>query len=216
MHGCIGRAFAPAALAVVLGVAVAPACAQPSAETQATDTSVVLAGRMLDRAHAWFSVKPLHHRAVAVAMIERGGWTQIVGDRRFGTARHGVLVIGVPRRSRGTPSMLVELKAVPHRHDSGDKSILQPPNSPILSDAGAAAYVHDDGVEARTANQPANEREPTPAELARFRSRAEDWRGCNAYHDLVTGGYRGTTDQIIQWAAWKWGLDEDMVRAEAA
>jgi autotransporter family porin len=32
----------------------------------------------------------------------------------------------------------------------------------------------------------------------------------------VTGNFRGTTDQIIQWAACKWGLDEDMARAQVA
>ena len=32
----------------------------------------------------------------------------------------------------------------------------------------------------------------------------------------VTGNFVGTTDEIIQWAACKWGFDEDAVRAEAA
>lgn len=32
----------------------------------------------------------------------------------------------------------------------------------------------------------------------------------------VDGNFSGTTDQIIQWGACKWGLDEDIVRAQAA
>jgi hypothetical protein len=32
----------------------------------------------------------------------------------------------------------------------------------------------------------------------------------------VTGHYRGSTDQIIQWAAAKWGLSPDLLRAVAA
>ena len=32
----------------------------------------------------------------------------------------------------------------------------------------------------------------------------------------VTGNYAGTTDQILQWAACKWGIDEDLVRAQIA
>jgi hypothetical protein len=32
----------------------------------------------------------------------------------------------------------------------------------------------------------------------------------------VTGNFTGTTDEILQWAACKWGADEDMVRAQAA
>jgi hypothetical protein len=33
--------------------------------------------------------------------------------------------------------------------------------------------------------------------------------------DRVTGTFTGTTDEIIQWAACKWGFDEDIVRAVA-
>ena len=32
----------------------------------------------------------------------------------------------------------------------------------------------------------------------------------------VTGNFTGTTDEIIQWAACKWGIDEDIVRAQMA
>ncbi len=32
----------------------------------------------------------------------------------------------------------------------------------------------------------------------------------------VDGEFTGTTDEILQWAACKWGMDEDMVRAQAA
>jgi hypothetical protein len=32
----------------------------------------------------------------------------------------------------------------------------------------------------------------------------------------VTGYFSGTTDEILQWAACKWGIDEDIVRAQAA
>src|SRR6185369_10957389 len=32
----------------------------------------------------------------------------------------------------------------------------------------------------------------------------------------VTGNFTGTTDEIIQWTACKWGIDEDVVRAQIA
>jgi autotransporter family porin len=32
----------------------------------------------------------------------------------------------------------------------------------------------------------------------------------------VTGSFTGTTDEILQWAACKWGIDEDIVRAQVA
>lgn len=34
--------------------------------------------------------------------------------------------------------------------------------------------------------------------------------------DRVTGDFTGTTDEILQWAACKWGIDIDIVRAQAA
>jgi autotransporter family porin len=37
-----------------------------------------------------------------------------------------------------------------------------------------------------------------------------DWWG----FQRVDGNFTGTTDEIIQWAACKWGIDEDMVRAQ--
>jgi hypothetical protein len=39
------------------------------------------------------------------------------------------------------------------------------------------------------------------------------WARWIASRNLVTGNYTGTTNQIIQWAACKWGLDEDLLRA---
>ena len=36
------------------------------------------------------------------------------------------------------------------------------------------------------------------------------------YFNRITGNFTGTTDQIIQWAACKWGIDEDIVRAQIA
>ena len=36
----------------------------------------------------------------------------------------------------------------------------------------------------------------------------------NATYPRVTGDFTGTTDEILQWAACKWGIDEDWVRAQ--
>jgi hypothetical protein len=95
---------------------------------------------------------------------------------------------------------------------SGPQSTLRPPGSPPLTDAQAAANVHA-APENRSANTTANHRVPTSDELAAFRSASANQGGIRA--DLVTGNHVGTTDEIIQWAAWKWGFDEDWVRAQA-
>ena len=38
----------------------------------------------------------------------------------------------------------------------------------------------------------------------------------NTDYPRVDGQYTGTTDQVLQWAACKWGIDEDVVRAQIA
>jgi hypothetical protein len=38
----------------------------------------------------------------------------------------------------------------------------------------------------------------------------------NTLYPRADGAYTGTTDQILQWVACKWGLDEDVVRAQIA
>ncbi|NJN15402.1 MAG: hypothetical protein HC822_03470 [Oscillochloris sp.] len=43
-----------------------------------------------------------------------------------------------------------------------------------------------------------------------------DPRANSEFAARVTGNFSGTTDEILQWAACKWGVDEDMVRAQAA
>jgi autotransporter family porin len=40
--------------------------------------------------------------------------------------------------------------------------------------------------------------------------------GANSLYPRVTGNFTGTTDEILQWAACKWGIDEDVVRAQIA
>ena len=60
--------------------------------------------------------------------------------------------------------------------------------------------------EAPPGNTPFNSVRGTPSVLA------------GPYPDFrrVDGDYAGTTDEILQWAACKWGIDEDVVRAQAA
>ena len=78
-----------------------------------------------------------------------------------------------------------------------------PVGSALPSDAECAAQVRPT-EEIRPTNTPFNSvRGNGPAQTPAFYSR-------------VTGDFTGTTDEIIQWAACKWGFDEDIVRAQAA
>lgn len=77
-----------------------------------------------------------------------------------------------------------------------------PPGSALPTDAECAARVRRT-TEVRPDNTTANQTVGTQ-------------RMSGAYLNRVTGNFRGTTDEIIQWASCKWGFDEDVIRAQAA
>jgi hypothetical protein len=77
-----------------------------------------------------------------------------------------------------------------------------------LSDKRAAKLVHRSRFEPRPANHAATHAMPTAAQLRAFRAHSE-----MPYARYVTGHFTGTTDEVIQWAARKWGLKPDLLRA---
>jgi hypothetical protein len=88
--------------------------------------------------------------------------------------------------------------------------VTRPVGSVPLSDAQAAARVQRSAWEPRPENRVANHRVPSAAEIAGFRARSE-----MPNRRWVTGNLRGTTDEVIQWAAHKWGFHPDLLRAVA-
>ena len=94
---------------------------------------------------------------------------------------------------------------------AGERAMTRPVGAAVLSDAEAAARVRRSGWEPRPGNAAANQRTPEPGELDTFL--ADNISVYRAHKPLVTGNFTGTTDEIIQWAAHKWGLDEDILRA---
>ena len=69
----------------------------------------------------------------------------------------------------------------------------------LPSDAACAAAVRRGGAEIRPGNAGYN---------------ATTWSASSATYPRATGNFTGTTDEIIQWAACKWGFDEDTLRAQ--
>jgi hypothetical protein len=111
----------------------------------------------------------------------------------------------------GIVCVLISLFASPASAASlGSVSVKEPGFDP-LSDAAAAARVNESDWEPRRNNSRANRRRPSDDQLRDFRRRSEM---VNRFD--VTGNYRGTTDEILQWAARKWGFDPDLFRAVAA
>jgi hypothetical protein len=79
-----------------------------------------------------------------------------------------------------------------------------------LSDRAAARLVHRSAWEPRPDNADENRRVPTRAQLRYFRRHST-----MPYKARVDGRYRGTTDEIIQWAGHKQGIDVNLLRAVA-
>jgi hypothetical protein len=81
-----------------------------------------------------------------------------------------------------------------------------------IGDDAAAALVDRSSWEPRSQNGDENHRLPSADSLRRFRHSSDLPR---AYKRRVSGDYTGTTDEIIQWAARKWGFSPDVLRAVA-
>ena len=85
------------------------------------------------------------------------------------------------------------------------------PGSSLPSDATCAASVRQSAWEPRPDNSTANH---TNVYLQGARLTGSNLKPYG-YEQRVTGNYTGTTDEILQWGACKWGIDEDIVRAQA-
>jgi len=77
---------------------------------------------------------------------------------------------------------------------------------------------HPPGSPATGITSPVNQTKPNASQLAYYRSdgyRSSEMDAPYTWMKLVDGQYTGTTEMIIRWAACKWGMDEDMIRAQA-
>ena len=79
-----------------------------------------------------------------------------------------------------------------------------------LSSEQAATVAKRTGFEPRPENAADNHRVPKKKLLKAWRKRSD-----MPYARFVDGGYKGTTDEIIGWAARKWGLPANVLRAVA-
>src|SRR5262249_24548237 len=86
-----------------------------------------------------------------------------------------------------------------------------PPGTALPTEAECAARVRRSPWEPRPANFWANN---TNAYAQGWRLHGSDL-DAYGYEERVTGNFTGTTDEILQWVACKWGIDEDIVRAQA-
>ena len=101
---------------------------------------------------------------------------------------------------------------------TGNGNITLPPGSALPGDSTCSSRVNRSSFEPRPDNYAANHQVPTAAQIANL----HPWDpsiGMDAKSDSlrirVSGNFTGTTDEILQWVACKWGIDPDIVRAEA-
>jgi autotransporter family porin len=84
--------------------------------------------------------------------------------------------------------------------------------SSLPSDAQAAAMVRRSSWEPRPQNAKANATVPSGLSLGQHGGVAPVWN--DWLLPRVTGNFTGTTDEIVQWAAAKWGLPDEVLRAQ--
>jgi hypothetical protein len=144
--------------------------------------------------------------------------------RGLGTGRHRFAVRAIDRRGRvdRTPARRSFAVASRGSAPAGAQTAWAPVRATPLSDAAAAALITR-RPEVRAANAAANAYVPSDAELAPFHAAHNNYGEAESYFNplrrYVTG--RSTlanpsTDDLIQWTAHKWGIPEDIVRAQMA
>jgi hypothetical protein len=87
------------------------------------------------------------------------------------------------------------------------------PGTALPTEEACAVRVRRSPWEPRPENRQANR--TAPATLALGEWSGHDERANRELLPRITGNFTGTTDEILQWGACKWGFDENLVRAVA-
>lgn len=99
------------------------------------------------------------------------------------------------------------------QHAAGSYFTTLPPGATLPSESDCAAQVRRNSWEPKHQNDTANNTNVYTQGFRLTGSAIGDYD--KAMENRVTGNFTGTTDEIFQWAACKWGFDEDSVRAQA-
>ncbi len=92
------------------------------------------------------------------------------------------------------------------------------PGTTLPSEADCTSRVRRSSWEPRPDNSTANQSVPTREQISKLAPWGPDSGldpKADSFRKQITGNFKGTTDEILQWVACKWGIDEDIVRAEA-
>ena len=141
---------------------------------------------------------------------------------KAGRHRFAVRAIDARGRADRTPARRAFTVAAPGSGGAGPQTAWAPVRAVPLSDAAAAALVTH-RPEIRSGNAAANAYVPTDSELAPFHAAHNSYGEAESYFNplrrYVTGRSKlanPSTDDLIQWTAHKWGIPEDVIRAQMA
>lgn len=122
---------------------------------------------------------------------------------------------GTSKGATGTPTNPSKGSPTP---PAGNPGLTLPPGSVLPGESTCASRIALSSFEPRPDNYAANHQVPTAAQIANL----QPWNpsiGMDSKSDSlrkqITGNYTGTTDEILQWVACKWGIEANIVRAEA-
>jgi autotransporter family porin len=143
-------------------------------------------------------------RALVIALAAGAATAGCTIDTRVATFRGDAAVIKSDGASNGDGALT--------------RFSLVPAGAPLPTGATCARLVRS-MPEQEPSNVTYNARATTPAEVAKL----DPWDMANEIFDpaaltlqaRLTGDFTGTTDELLQWVACKWGFDEDYLRAEA-
>jgi hypothetical protein len=192
-------------LAVVLAAILVAACA-PLQESSAQSGASALDSASPQVPASVAPSGPAAASATAVGTIEPQQPT-LTPTARVSTPQPTVVA---PQPTVATPRPVTPVPQPTAR--AGAYTTLSP-GAALPSEAQCASEIARDPWEPRPENRTAN---MTNAWATGFRLRSS-YIGTifPAYEQRVTGNFTGTTNEIIRWAACKWGFDEEDVRAVA-
>lgn len=212
------RGFLFWAVVGLLVLTVRPACAEVIINSPSGGATV--SGTVTVKAYvnqAWWSKLWVDGQGIATAAVGNVSFQWNSANVADGT--YTLTVKGYPQ-GQTAANAAESITVTVNNHSSSSTSTIHfgtlPASASLPSDSWCAAHIPWER-EMVPANAGTNGTIPDAGQLAAYAANgytANYYDGKWAYA-RVDGHYTGTTDMIFRWAACKWGIDEDVVRAEA-
>lgn len=170
-------------------------------------------------------------RTISLSMSSSASWSNVYIDGAyfdstpplsfdFPTTRYSNGTHSIVARAYSSAGSLLDTSSISvnvSNTSSGKAPDLFPylgPGSSLPSGSTCSNRVSYSSWEPRPQNSTANHTVPTSSEMDTFY--ADESQSAAAWAlPRVTGGFTGTTDEVLQWASCKWGIETDLVRAIA-